>query len=248
MFPPTVPRLPPLHWRAGAGGGKGGATSASFHPQPVPASSGEGVLHLPPPGAGRQGIIPYGGRLLPLPAGVWHELALARAGDDDLKQVALLDRIEDNHLTGLILLVAPGPLSGAVGPVELPSACADPGRLVGHILPTLPGQSPLTHECWAITPVDMQAAATNSRNEMLKRGLARLGEFHVAVPDHMLAVSFVRSDDTGWQIVTIMLPDRHPTPHRLEDWAARFAIPIHKGFDRSLTAADLPPAVAKDPD
>ncbi len=243
MFPPTLPRLPSLR----AGGTSSDAGAASYRPQATRPVSDQGLLHMPPPGSDRQGIIPYAGRLVPLPAGTWHELAIAKGGGAEQQQVLLLDRIENSHLSGLLLVAAPGPLSGAAGTIGLPPLCADPGRLVGHITPALPGQSPLVHECWAITPVDMQDMAAHSTDEILKRGLARLGEMHVAVPDHMLAVSFVRSSETGWQIATIMLPDRHVTPHATELWATRFAGPMHQGFDGRLSQTDLPPAVARDP-
>jgi len=246
MFPPSLPHMPSLHPAGTAPGGKT-AAAAQYRSQPAPVPDDHGLLHLPPPGPDRQGIIPYAGRQVPLPAGIWHELVIARAGGPEQQQVMLLDRIENSHLTGLVLLISPAPLSGAAGQVGLPPPCTDPGRLVGHITPALPGDSPLTHECWAITPADMRDMATHSSNEVLKRGLARLGEMHIAVPDQMLGVSFVRSNDAGWQVATMLLPDRHLTPHRTEDWATRFAIPMHKGFDHTLTPADLPPAVARDP-
>ncbi len=247
MFPPAMPRLPPLRWAKA--GGPGGAAVAHYRPQPLPAPPDDGIWHvLPPDTPGQQGIIHYAGRLLPLPAGSWHELAVARGGGAEMHQVTLLDRVSNNHLTGLMLVVAPGVMSGATGSVGIPAPCTDSAQLAGFIAPILLGQSPLTHECWAIAPVDMQAAAAAPATDgLLPHGLARLGELHIAVPDRMLATTFVRSDDGGWQVVTILLGDHGGPIRKLQDWASRFRVPMHKGYDGTLVPADLPPAVAQDP-
>ena len=247
MFPPAIPHLPPLRWTKG--GAPAGGAVARYRPQPPPAPPDDSIWHvLPPDTPAQQGIIHYAGRLLPLPTGSWQELMVARGGGTELRQAALFDRVSNNHLTGLLLVIAPGVMSGATGEVGVPPPCADPGRLAGSITPALPGQSPLTHECWAIAPVDMRAVAGAPVTEgLLPRGLARLGELHVAVPDRMLATTFMRSDDNGWQIATVLLGDHGGPIRKLQDWAARFQVPMHKGFDGTLTAADLTPAVARDP-
>ena len=248
MFPPALPHLPPLRWPGGGGSGKSAAIVAHYRPQPLPAPLDHGILHVPPQdGPGRQGIIHFAGRLVPLPAGAWQELVVARGGGAEMQQAALFDRVVDNHLTGLMLVAAPGVMSGATGSVGVPLPCADPDRLAGAITPQQPGQSPLAHECWAISPVDMQAAAAHSRDDLLQPGLARLGEMHVAVPDRMLATTFLRSNDGGWQLATVLVPDRGGPIRKQQDWAARFQVPMHKGFDGTLVAADLPPAVTRDP-
>lgn len=243
MFPPGLPQL---RWPGGLSRHPDNPLHAMFNPKTVPTPPRNGLLTLPPPDPGRQGIIAYAGRLLPLPTGNWQELAVARADGADLEQAMLLDRVEGGRLTGMILALAPSALSGAAGPVDLPTVCNDPARLAGYVTPVLPGQSPLTHEFWAITSLDMQKKNEQSRDDILPRGLQQLGALNVAVPDHMLAVVFVRSDETGWRETTIMTPDRHDL-HRLTDWATRFAAVMHKGFDHTLSAADLKPSVARDP-
>ncbi len=247
MFPPVVPHLPPLRWGKGAEA-MAGAVTAHFHPQSASAPpDNEAFWHvLPPDTPGQQGIIHYAGRLLPLPAGIWHELVVVRAGAEP-SQVALFDRVSNNHLTGLVLVAAPGVMSGATGTVGVPPICHDPDQLAGSVAPVLPGQSPLTHECWAIAPMDMRAVAAAPAEGILPRGLARLGELHVSVPDQMLATTFMRSDDNGWQVARVMLVDHGGPIRKLQDWATRFQVPMHKGYDGTLVAADLPPAVARDP-
>ncbi len=246
MFPPALPHLLPLRL-PGVQSGRADV-AARYRPAPLPTPPDQGILHVPPAdGASRQGIIHYAGRLLPLPAGAWQELVVGRGGGAEMQQATLFDRVVDNHLTGLVLVAAPGVMSGATGSVGLPPPCADPGRLAGAITPEQPGQNPLAHECWAITPVDMQATAAHPLDDMMQRGLARLGELHVAVPDRMLATSFMRSDNGGWLLATVLLPDRGGPIRKLEDWAARFQVPMHKGYDGTLVAADLTPAVVRDP-
>lgn len=247
MFPPAVPRLPPLFrtW----GGASAGVTAAHFHPRPLPAAPDQGIWHtLPPDTPQQQGIIHYAGRLLPLPAGSWQELVLDRGGGSEMRQATFFVRVADHHLTGLMLVEAPSVMSGATGSVEVPPVCVDPNQLAGSIAPVVAGQSPLAHECWAIRPVDMRAAAAVPVAEgLLPRALVQLGERHVAVPDRMLATTFARSDDTGWRMVTILLGDRGGPIRKLQDWATRFQVPLHKGYDRTLLAADLSPVVARDP-
>lgn len=247
MFPPAVPRVPlPFGTRGGA---PGGVTAARFHPRPPAAPPEEGIWHtLPPDTPQRQGIIHYAGRLLPLPAGSWQELVLDRGGGAEMRQATLFVRVVDSHLTGLMLVEAPSVMSGATGAVEVPPICVDPDRLAGSIAPIAPGQSPLTHECWAVRPVDMRAAAAVPVTEgLLPRALAQLGALHVAVPDRMLATTFVRSDDSGWRIATVVLGDHGGAIRKLQDWAARFQGALHKGYDGTLVAADLTPGVSRDP-
>ena len=173
---------------------------------------------------------------------------LDRGGGAEMDQATLFVRVVDSRLTGLMEVEAPAVMSGATGPVEIPPVCVNPDQLAGSITPVALGQSPLTHECWAIHSVDMHAAAAVPVAEgLLPRALAQLGERHVAVPDRMLATVFARSDDSGWRIVTVVLGDHGGPVRKLQDWAARFQAALHKGYDQKLVAADMTPAVVRDP-
>lgn len=253
MFPPAIPHLPSFlqkHPEAGKAADLAHYSAPSHEAPTLPADSG--MIHMPPLDAGRQGIVPVSGRLLPLPAGTWHELALARLGGPEPTQVTVLDRIDGNHLVGLIVSVAPTPQVASAGPVRIPPSCIDPARIAGHITTAEPGDSPLTHQCWSLLPIDMkQAVSDKSGNELLQRGMARLGERNISVPDQMLMLSYFSSDDNGWLMTSVYLPD-HPgympgALHRIQDWAQRFSVPIQKGFTRTLTEADLTPAIIRDP-
>ena len=201
----------------------------------------------PPQQQGRSGIVPFGGRQVPLPEGSWQELVLARGDGAEQQQIALFGRMVDGRLTGLMLMSAPGALSGAPGEVGLPPSCLNPSRLAGHIVPAVPGDDPLAHECWAIAPVDMQNKQTQDADPIMQSGLSRLGELHVQVPDRMLNLVYARTSDRGWQILSIMVPDRGGPITRLRNWAEAFAVPVHAGFDRTLTTAQLPASLVRDP-
>ena len=245
MFPPSIPHL---LWQQGPLG-VADEPPAHYKSLPTMPPTNKGTIHLPPPDAGRQGMVPVAGRTLPLPTGVWHELALARYAGPDGAQVIVLDRVEANHLTGLIISTAPIAQSPSAGPVGIPPPCVDPERIAGYIVPEPPDASPLTHECWAIIPADMREVATGNRSpEVVQRALTRLGSMNIAVADHMLVVRTMSAGDDGWLLTEILLPaDRPGSAKRVQDWAARFFTAIQKGFAHTLTAADLPPSVARDP-
>lgn len=244
MFPPSVRHL---DWHGLARAGGGSTAQARYRPQAADAPTGSDLFELPPPGPGRQGMIAYGGRQLPLPAGSWQELAIDRYDGVEPQQSTLLDRVQDGHLTGLILVATPSALGASTGLVQLPSLCSSPDRIAGNVVPVLPGQSPMMHECWSILPVDMRQQAAGPAQAIVPAGLKRLGTFNVAVADTMLAINYARSDDTGWRVTTIMLPDRPANRPKLIAWAGRFAAVMHKGFDHTLDPSDLTDAVTRDP-
>ncbi len=238
MFPPSLP----AHWPSL---GRGGAHYASRTASPPPSGT---ELYAPAEAPTRQGLTHLAGRLLPLPAGTWRELAIMRGGESDVPQTDMFYRVSgaagDPSLTGLIFATGPGPATGAVGPAELPLPCRDVGLWPGEIVPTLPSQSPLAHECWVLSEV---ATAHVEEQSLLHLALARLAERHVAVPPQMVRIDFVRSDDTGWMNVLVLMPGGRGRLKPLEAWAARFARLLHRGYDRTLVEADLTPAAIDDP-
>lgn len=244
MFPPSLPHLPPLIWPHGT---RASGTGAHYHAEQSVGPPQNGVSDMPAVGAGREGIIPFAGRQLPLPTGSWHEMAVAR--DENAKvQLSLLNRIEGGRLTGLILVSAPQPQIGAVGSVDLPAPCFDPDAIDHHITPPVAGKSPFSHECWSLTVIDMRAAtASKDPGNLVARDLGRLGDLGIGVSASMLRLTYARSGATGWRIANIFLPGGVDTARSVALWAARFQGAMHKGYDRTLTAADLPPSVARDP-
>lgn len=263
MFPPTLPRWLPAHLPRGAGMPPGSAPdlpapggeepAAHFVPQPAPPPADYGVVAFPPPGPGRAGIIPFAGRKLPLPIGTWQELVLARSGGVGAEQAVALARIEAGRLTGLLLAASPGPVGRDAAPMAGLAACFVPDAIAHQLIPATAADGPLARECWTLTAFDTAEAASGPRpDEVMRGGLDRLARMAVAVPKHMLALRYVRTDDTGWLTVLLLLPDRRgdvrQADRRLQTWIRRYVTVLHKGFDGTLPAADLTAAVARDPD
>ena len=263
MFPPALPRWPSPTPAAGTGADAAGpaaavpgngtvpAGTARYVPQPDPTPLSYSTISMPPLAAGRTGLIPQAGRTMPLPAGSWQTLAFARNAGPGVPQLTLLDRVENGLLTGLLVVAAPTPVGRISGPAAMPQQCVAPDALVRQILPQ-PAGNPYAHECWTVTGTTMTGSdSASSRDALLQRGFERLAKLHVSVPDRMLAVRLVRSDETGWMLATLFLPDRHGTSpdalHRLEEWAARFETLFHKGYDGTLAAGDVTPTAARDP-
>jgi hypothetical protein len=247
MFPPAVPgwlRAGPTRTPDPLSQGAG---TARYVPAPPPPVPDYGVAVLPPLGVDRSGIIPFSGRLLPLPRGTWQELVLGRSGGEVPGQALLLARIERGHLTGLLLAAAPAPVADTAAPVAGSAACFTPDALAHQIITTNAARDPTARECWTLAGYD-----PSKPDEMMRGGFDRLGRMGIPVPDHLLALRYFRGDATGWLTVLVLLPERGAGPaeaaQRLETWMRRFAPVLHKGFEGTLTARDYPPAVARDPD
>jgi hypothetical protein len=155
-------------------------------------------------------------------------------------QVELLTRVEDQTLTGLELAAAPSPLSNADKGFTAASPCYAPNT-IAHQNILVPGASPLSHECWTLTAVDMTGDdVAIKKDEVLHRGLDRLQEMGVTVPAHMLLFSYIRSDEIGWFTVILLLPDHGEAARRkMETWVRKFAPYFHKGYENTLVSTDL---------
>ena len=251
MFPPPLPRWLPRHATPTMTAPTADRDAGPrYVPQTQAAAAPDyGIAVFPPADAGRTGIIPFAGRQLPLPAGSWQELVLARSAGAAADQASLLGRIEHGRLTGLLLAASPGPVSGGGLPAGGFSPCFAPDAIAHQIIPTTSAQGPMARECWTLTAFD---AAQSRPDEMMRGGFERLDRMAVAVPDHMLAMRYLRTDDTGWLTVLLLLPDRSAQPpgdsRRLQAWIRRFVPILHKGFDGTLTAGELTPAIARDPE
>ncbi len=243
MFPPAFP-----HWFSEHSAAGRKDLGPRYVPQTTAVEPVYGI-ELPPLGPGRSGIIPFAGRQLPLPQGTWQELVLAKSGTSMAVQVALLGRIDGQRLTGLVLAAAPGPLGNAAGAAAGLGPCDVRDAIAHQIVPADMNRDPLSHECWSLVALDLAAATSPAKtDEVLRRGFGRLQEMGVAVPGHMLALDYVRSDPTGWLTVLLLVPGEQPAAsRRMQGWVRRFAPLLHKGFDGSLEAGELTPAVAHDP-
>ena len=238
MFPPPIPRWLPTHTVN---------VNPHFVSQPDAAPPDYSQTELLPPGHDRSGVIPFSGHRLPLPAGTWQNIVLAQDGGAASVQVVLLARVEDQRLTGLELAAAPSPLSGSVAAPGALSPCYAPNAVV-HQNSQVEGANPLAHECWGLSSSGMGSDAALVKDDtVLQHGLDRLQKMGVTMPGHMIVLNYLRSDETGWCQVLLMLPDRHDESNRkLQAWARRFVPLLHKGYESTLTAADLA-AIGRDP-
>ncbi len=237
MFPPYWFALPAAHTSA----------TPHFALPAAPTPSIDGHLELPGAQAVRSGVIPFAGHKLPLPAGSWQELALAQASGAAAVQVELLARVENQKLTGLEMAAAPSPLSNSIGGFEGAGPCNATTAIVQERIPVL-GNNPLARECWALSEIDMTGKDASIRtDEVINRGLGRLQQLGIQVPDRMMVLSYLRSDETGWMTAFLFLPGRHADPKKsLINWVRRFAPLLHKGWDSTLTSAELA-SLAHDP-
>lgn len=255
LFPPSAPsdwvRAARSWAEARYAGVQAPAPDAGSHYTATPATGPLDYSTMLSPAAGpdRKGILAFAGRQLPLLAGAWQEVVLARSGGPVAVQVEVLDRVEADHLTGLVVAAAPGPLSNAAGRPGLPELCIAPDTVFRQIMPATE-QSPLDRECWTLSLADMtEAGIAKQRDDALARAVGRLHETKVAVPSQMLALRYYRSDAFGWVIVAVFVPDRRPAvpARRAQDWARQFSAALHAGFDGTLTPAKLTADATRDP-
>jgi hypothetical protein len=261
MFPPAVPRA----WLAHGGGGFGlagaspgaapaaaaGALPAHFVPQPETPPPANSSLEVLRNGADRSGVIPFAGRQLALPAGTWKELIIVRVGGTVPGQQVVLARVENGRLTGLIQADAPSAASNAPGVLGNPEICDATNAIVREVAPAAAGQNPMVHECWVLLDTNATSHANRQKiDDVLSRALNRLDEAGAKVPDHMLTLVYIRSDQTGWLRAVLLLPDRAggttAAGHRMQNWVRRFAAALHQGFDGRLAADGSAPA-GRDP-
>jgi hypothetical protein len=266
MFPPPLPHWwPAFMGREGAAGKQNGTLvaappgaassplpAAHFTPQPDQAPLDSGALEVPHNAADRVGVIPFGGRQIPLPVGIWKDIVLVRMGGVIPGQEEVLARIENGQLTGLLMADAPSPTSGAAGPLATPAACYTDNTILREIAPETPGQNPMAHECWILVDSDITAAASRAKvDDITRRALNRVEETGAHVPDHMLMMVYMRSSETGWLRVLLLLPVTSDVTaaasHRIQNWVKRFAVEFHQGYDSKIPASGIPQVIAKDP-
>ncbi len=240
MFPPTPPdwlaRWHPWQRTASAD------PAPRFVAQPDAPPPAYATFEMPAFGHMRSGIIPFAGRQLPLPAGQWQELAIARNRGRLMETISLLARIEDGRMTGLVIATAPESPGIIAGVTETPKLCLEAGTLAHHLTPSTPDR-PLSHECWTIVDEDMTTGAwAPGQNSLEAHALQRLGLLRTSVANHMLAWRYFISGDGGFMQTMILVPDQRATEPgqvtRLQDWGERFATKLSKGFNGTLTAAD----------
>ncbi len=238
LFPPAGLK----HLRVGALAG--GVAALGKAPGPAPATArfvppGDSLpasplgATAPPPGPGRTGTIPFAGRQLPLPPGEWQTLVVARTGTPDYAQASSLARIEAGQVTGLVRVLASDPLAHAMLPPGRQAACYDPAVLASDVSPRTAEQSPETIECWTVGRFKAPASADRRQklDGALGIGLDRLDSMGVHMPGAMLAMNYLRADETGWFDVVAMTPEKGADAERkMLAFARVYAGELHRGF------------------
>jgi len=261
MFPPAAPQW--LAHRAGTAApgavapspgifGAPHLAAAHFSPQPdAPPSQ----YSLYQPVANPQdltGVIPFAGRQIPLPQGNWKNVALAQLRGEVPGQAELLFRVENGQLTGVLRAEAPSPGSGAAGVLARPDFCFFTETIMRDTPPEPATQNPMVHECWVLTESTMTGAANRDKvDEELHKALDRLEKNNVSVPEHMLALLYLRSSETGWVRTLLLLPAQRDVTalasRQIQAWVKRYAAALHQGFDGRLAAGASYTALGRDP-
>ena len=239
MFPP---RLPTFSLR------RPQPTGPRYVPPAANAPPDYTAISTPPITGTRHGLIPFGGRQVPLPQGNWSEIVLLQAVGPVSRQGVVLARLQSGRMTGMIVALGTPPTDRDA---PIPSAaCVDPTGMPVHMLSQPQASDPTVQECWSLRRLATSELVA-SRNPIESRAFGRLGKLDVAVPAHLLAVRYYRHDHGATLAVTTLLPDPNESAslvRRTDAWARHWVGLLHRGFDSALVARDVSGAPARDPD
>ncbi|MBE7213268.1 MAG: hypothetical protein INR65_19820 [Gluconacetobacter diazotrophicus] len=60
-------------------------------------------------------------------------------------------------------------------------------------------------------------------------------------------MNFYASNDSGWELEQVMIPDPGGVTTKVSAWADRFLPVLRRGYESGLSAADLTPGITRDP-
>lgn len=239
MFPPHLPASMRARLQGHGDALDGQAHYTPSADLPPPDYS---LVDLPPLRDGRSGVIPFAGRQLPLPAGKWVEVALARDHESPPVQAIVLGRIQSGAMTGMILVTGTPPVvPNAQAPPRF-SPCDGTGQAIA-------GQ-----DCWNTGQlITTQLRRPENAELLLKKSLDRLDSLGIILPARLTAGSYVRMNDSGG--LTLKLLFAEPATgaaiisanRRMEAWMRRWVPLLHRGFDGTLKPADVTAQLAHDP-
>ncbi len=232
LFPPARPV-----WDALPGAKPPVPPRATFTPQAPQVPIDGALMHAPPLLTQRSGTIPFAGRQLPLPAGNWQTLILARTAKPVSAQIEVFGRIEAGLLTGLLLALGPDPVDTQPSPFNAPQRCEEADSIEDWAAPEAFGQDPRDHECWRLAAFNPLGLAERGRLDgVLGRALLRLEDMGVKFPDHLLLLHYLRSDETGFLSAMVFVRDTRPAGNkRWVAWARRYAAALHDGYAGTLS-------------
>ncbi|WP_186336051.1 hypothetical protein [Komagataeibacter melaceti] len=245
---------PPAETAAGEGNGDG---------------SGEGIVTMMPITDRLTNSIPFAGRILPLPAGVWHPVMNVINGPHGEVLENILVRVQGHVVTGLI------GAEGSIQPVPesaiaaIDTSCHDDRNFMSRVITA----HPPAMECWftaAVYPssINRTAVIANRLKEegfilppvLLKTGWSYstpAGDHNVNVETVTIFLNPVNTDSTrtlrspqDW--TKEMLPQQPAASDfvkRTDTWIAEWAQVMHDGFhsDMLATNAEERARLARDP-
>ena len=230
LFP--TPSLLALFARLTAGTPWARATGAAAPTAPaVPPVIGD----YPPFAATFAGTLHFAGRILPLPAGTWHELLAEREEHGTELDLMVLGRIEHGALTGAI--IANASVIPADGPIQphLPFGCFDARSAVA-----VPPSDGGPHDCWFTRTADLA--------HLERRASERLAKMSITVAPTLVATTWSRVEGGDAEIVTIAVPATARSTVRSQSaWMRLWRPLLRRGFDGKLVASDITPAASHDP-
>lgn len=240
MFPPKLPSFGTRMMDHAP------SEQARYTPQPALPPPDYAAIDLPPLRADRSTLIPFAGRQLPLPAGKWVEVALARDRGPIAAQSIVLGRIQAGAMTGLILVTGTPPVASAAPNSPQANPCDNGGY-----------PSTGRQDCWntgSLVTAQMRQPGTDAL--LLKKSLDRLDSLGVILPARMAVASYARGNDSGSLIVKILLAEpgtsvsaaaSDAANRRVDTWMRRWVPLLHRGFDGTLKPADVTAQLAHDP-
>ena len=245
MFPPHLPAI------VGKPHDPAPGEQARFRPQAPPPPLDYSSIDLPPLEAQRSRLIPFAGRLLPLPVGKWAEVALLRSGGPLAVQAVVLARLASSNLTGMIIVTGTPPVEPAALRAQPTEQCFDAGDPAAHDPAPVLHRDFAMRDCWSTGRLSTAALRdTGSRNILLKRSLDRLNTLGVVLPVDLSTSYYVRADDGGGMTMRILLASPAAggaMDRRTQSWMQHWTSLLRRGFDGTLRATEVTPQLARDP-
>ena len=238
------------------------AVAAAKPPAPLPAQPVAGPAGAPPatPGFGQtfSQVVPFGGRLLPLPRGNWVVIVsrIGRSTSGQPVSAAVLAQLTDNQMTAALIAVGSASPDLAHQGSSPNLECQQTTNIIAHVV------SDVDHgeqECWTIGTFGSRFWSAPNAGSLVRAALGELTERHANVPPLMVAALFHQADQDHWADLRYFFAPAGPLPagdgdwgrdavlrtpeklaivHRVQAWGERFAPLVRQSFAGSLTSAD----------
>lgn len=201
--------------------------------------------------------IPFAGRILPLPAGVWHPVMNVITGPHGEILENVLVRVHDHVVTGLIGAEASTQALPETAALSMDSSCHDDRNLAAHVMPAKPPGV----ECWftaAVYPTSITRTAIIA-NRLKELGFTLPNVLYKASwtlaspsPDHtvnMETVTIFLNPVATDKTASLQSPDdwaketlsQHPAAlnfvQKGNSWMETWAHILHDGFNSDMMAS-----------